>query len=348
MKENELIFFKEEIHQAEKNFLANHGNYRQYSVLLTIISVLGTILIAQVLNFWVRIAGIILIIFGRILKKKIGKSFLEWLGNYRYYTFLKIELIEYMAKIDHYYKLSEDEMDKVVKSQIDFIKNDFIDFKNTLKLNVKEIEKEMSKIKEKIGKIKQKLLNNIDTVKKQNHDDYYLEKFEYYINSRYLDQLFWFFKRLNPIKEELKPIDIKKSEFLNYKKCEFLSDTFKYLAFPLVIFSYFPLLETLLSQYAQLFLNIIVLLATISSIISMVFDEFEKTRKNKENTVHYILTIKAMIRLYDFYEPIFDELIAKQDYKNLTIKERGFVNNCETILKAESVKWSEIQHAKED
>lgn len=338
--------FETKITQSKKEYLKNKKMYDYLGVFTTVMAVLAPILIAQTSLFILRISGAVLLLLNHIITNKMENFFREWLGSKRYYDFLKLEFFEFRAGLDHYLGLNQFEKNSMVIKQLNNILEDSKTFKEVMDISPNHLKDHISSIKEKVQKVTTDLKELVKVLNSKYQDDVSQLRFEHYIKSRYLDQLTWFYKRINPIKEELKEKDIEKSVYFNFMRNDKISKTFKYISVALTIFTYEDLLVLMGMTNDQVLLVLLVLAATICSIISSIYSEKDKIQKNSENTLNYLQTVKSLVRLYDLY---YDDLYGKQnDLSMLTKVELAFVNKSESVLLQENIKWSEIQHTKSD
>ena len=338
--------FETRIAKAKGDCSKNKKKYDFLSIFSTIMAVLAPILISQTSFFTLRITGAILLLLNYPITSKMEKYFLEWLGDKRYYDFLRLEYFEFRSGLDHYLGLNPEEMTAMVLSQLNNIHEESKNFKEIMDISPKHLKDNITGLKEKVNGIATNLKEAVKTFNSEYPQNAIQLRFEHYIKNRYLDQLTWFYKRINPIKEELKEQDIKKSVYFNFMKNETKSKIFKFISVALTILSNEYLLGFVgLANYGVL-LTIIVLAATIVSIISSFYSEKDKIQKNSETTLNYLQTIKSLTMLYDSY---YDELIGKMnDESSLEKLEHAFVRKTESILMQESIKWGEIQHTKSD
>ncbi len=338
--------FETRITKSKSEYLKNRRRYDFLSAFTTIMAVLAPILIAQTGYFFLRISGAVLLLLNHLITKKMDKYFREWLGGKRYYEFLKLEFFEFRAGLDHYLGLNPAEKTAMVKKQLASILEDSKTFKDIMDISTDNLEENVTELKEKVKTITtnlKELVKNLNTKYQQNASQL---RFEHYVKSRYLDQLSWFYKRINPVKAELKEKDIEKSVYFNFVKNEKISKIFKYISFVLTILTNESLLGLIGLAAFEAVLIAIVLAATIASIVSSVYSEKDKIQKNSQNTQNYLQTVKSLIRLYDSF---YTELTGRvNDVSGLTKIESAFVNKTESVLLQESVKWSEIQHTKGD
>lgn len=338
--------FEAKISQSKKDFMRNKKMYDVLSSITTVMAVLAPILIAQTSFFALRISGAILLLLNHIITNKMEKYFREWLGEKRYYDFLKLEFFEFRAGLDHYLGLNQEEKNVMATKQLNNILDDSKTFKEVMDISPENLKENITDIKDKVNTITKDLKELVKKLNEKNPQNINQLRFEHYIKSRYLDQLLWFYKRINPIKTELKEKDIEKSVYFNFMKNSWITKIFKYISIVLTIFTSEGLLGMIGFSDLSLVSTIIVLIATIASIISSIYSEKDKIQKNSENTLNYLQTIKSLIRVYDTY---FPEIQNKIDNQSMLIKiENAFVNKSESVLMQENVKWSEIQHAKGD
>ncbi|MBN2149813.1 MAG: hypothetical protein JW839_00075 [Candidatus Lokiarchaeota archaeon] len=338
--------FDKRIARSKSELLKNKRKFDLLSSLTTVLAILAPILIAQTSFFMLRISGAILLLLTHLLTKKTDRYFQEWLGEKRHYDFLKLEYLEFRAGLDHYLGLSQAGKDAMATKQLANILDDSKTFKKLMDLSPEKLKGNIGDMKEKVKKITTDLKELVVELNAKYPQDAPQLRFEHYVKNRYLDQLSWFYKRINPIKGELKEKDVERSVYFNFMKNDKRSKAFKYLSIVLTILTNEFLLSLIgLGSFAAA-LVIVVLAATIASIGSSIYSELEKIQKNSKNTLNYLQTIKSLIRVYDVF---YKEIAGKAgDVSALANVESAFVNKAESILMQESVKWSEIQHTKSD
>ncbi|HME51366.1 MAG TPA: hypothetical protein VKM55_04060 [Candidatus Lokiarchaeia archaeon] len=338
--------FETRITKAKSEFLKYKKTYDYLSSFTTVMAVLAPILIAQTSFFILRISGAILLLLNYLITSKMEKYFREWLGGKRYYDFLKLEFFEFQAGLDHYLGLNPEEKASMANKQLVTINEESNAFKEIMDISTNQLYDNIIGLKDKIGTISTNLKELIEKLNTEYQQDLTQLRFEHYIKNRYLDQLSWFYKRINPIKEELKEKDIEKSVYFNFMKNGKISKIFKYITFALTILTNETLLSLIGLVNSKTVSIYIVLVATIASIISSIYSEKDKIQKNSENTLNYLQTAKSLMRLYDGF---YTELIGKMSNISGLVKlEHAFVNKTESVLLQENVKWSEIQHTKSD
>ncbi len=327
-------------------FLKNKRKYDALSSLTTLMAILAPILIAQTSFFALRITGAVLLVLNHFITKKTDKYFQEWLGDKRHYDFLKLEYLEFRTGLDHYLGLNPAEKTAMATKQLASILEDSRTFKDLMDISPDNLKDNIGGLKAKVKKATTDLKELVKELTGKYQQNASQLRFEHYIKNRYLDQLTWFYKRINPLKGELKENDVKKSVYFNFMKNDKRSKLFKYIAIALTILTNETLLALIGLGSFQITLIIVVLAATIASICSSIYSELEKIQKNSKNTLNYLQTIKSLVRLYDGF---YTELTGKKnDVSALTNVENAFVTKTESVLMQESVKWSEIQHAKSE
>lgn len=335
--------FEDVFTNAKKKKDENRKKYNFYSLLSTLFAVAAPILIAQTSYFIIRLIGAVLLVINYIITKKMDEYFIEWLGNQRYYNFLRLEFFEYRTGLDNYKGLSAEQKKQKVEKQLEAIKKDSDRFKEVMDLGSKDMKENINQIKSKLNKVADDLKNLARSLPEKYAGIVSAARLSYYLQSRYLDQLLWYYKRINPNEEDLKPNDVKKSVYFSFIKHYRISTIFKFVSIVLTVFTYDLLLELIGLPESELLVIILVLIATVCSIISSIYSELDKIQKNNENVINYLQTVHSLIQLYNImYPQLNNEDLAEKD---LNILQKSFTNQSERILLQENTKWSEIVHS---
>jgi hypothetical protein len=340
----EIQEFEKRVLESKVKSETNRKKYDTWSIITTMLSVLCPILIVQTSNYIVRLIGAGLLFTNYFLNQHAGDYFRDWLGHNRYYNFLRVEFFKYQTAIDQYNILNDSQRDAYLKERLNELQVDSNEYMEILDLDGKKIKKNIIEIHDKIGIIKtnmntlsQKLLKNYPKAVNQ-------KRFEYYVKSRYLDQLLWFYKRINPNKAELKPADVKKSVFFNFIIRSRFSFIYKAISLVITIFTSVEILTLIPAIDPELFSIILVSIATVFSIISSMYAEIDKVQKNRENCMNYYQTTKALMRIYDNIFLKLDTYTGEAD--DLAKIQAVFVSEVESTLLHESIKWRAIQQSK--
>jgi len=337
-----LSGIKQDFKNSKKDAERYKRSFDMVITLSTLIAVISPILIAQTSNFFIRLTGASFLLCNILIGIQADIIFSKWLGLQKKYSLMKLEFLKYQTSAEEYGGLNEQMKEEVLQQKTSEISKDILKTLNILGLTLLKIRDIIKEQKPKVTEINERLGEIIEVFRKK-YQEVSQERFIYYIKYRYLDQLNWYYKRIDSDQKSLRKKDIKKSVYFNFRKNYIYSTTFSIISFGITVFTARGLLTLLGVTNITEIIIFLVFSATVFSIVASMYNEIDIIQKNRENTLTYLLTIQNLSRIFDEFMIDYSEDLTLDRLNEI---EKLFVEKSEQVFLQENVKWKEIQRAK--